>query len=125
MIDALISGRLVKDPQTRIGQSGKPFTTALLRVATGDEEQTLVSVIAFQEQAEKLGRLKSGDSVSVAGSAKLTEWVKGGETKHGLSVTASAILSAYDVKKRRGSTDTTTAPPQRAANGDFDDRMEF
>jgi single-stranded DNA-binding protein len=102
MIDALISGRLVRDPMTRTGQSGKPFTTALLRCDTGEEEQTLVSVIAFQEAGEKLGRLKAGDAVAVAGSAKLSSWEKDGETRHGLSVTASSVLSAYDVKRRRG-----------------------
>jgi single-stranded DNA-binding protein len=102
MLDVLLSGKLIKDPVIRTGASGRSFTTALVRCDTGEEESTLVSVIAFQEAGEKLGRLKSGDGVSIAGSAKLSSWVKDGETKYGLSVTASAVLSAYDVRKRRG-----------------------
>jgi single-strand DNA-binding protein len=33
-----------------------------------------------------------------------------GELKHGLNITVSACLSAYDVKKRRGGTGTQTKP---------------
>lgn len=123
MLDVLVSGRLVRDPQTRVGQSGKPFTTCLLRVDTGEEEQMLVSVIAFQEAAEKLARLKAGDAVAVAGSAKLSSWEKDGETRHGLSVTASAVLSAYDVKRRRSSEATKDKPATVAP--DLDDPIPF
>jgi single-stranded DNA-binding protein len=128
MLDVLVSGKLIKDPVIRTGQSGKPFTTALLRVDTGEEEQTLVSVIAFQEAAEKLARLKAGDAVAIAGSAKLSSWEKDGETKHGLSVTASAVLSAYDVKRRRGNeapSDTTGKDKPATAAPDLDDPLPF
>jgi single-stranded DNA-binding protein len=124
MLDVLVSGRLVRDPVTRTGQSGKPFTTALLRVDTGEEDQTLVSIIAFQEAAEKLARLKAGDAVAVAGSAKLSSWEKDGETRHGLSVTASAVLSAYDVKRRRG-TDEKDKPAARTSDPQFNDEIPF
>lgn len=110
MLEVLLSGKLLRDPQTRTGQSGKPFTTALVRVPTEREESILVNVIAFQEAGGKLAKLKAGDAVNMAGSGKLSAWEKDGETHHGLSVTASAILSAWDVKKRRGDTDTASAP---------------
>ncbi len=32
MLSVLISGKLVRDPQTRTGRSGKPYTTALVAV---------------------------------------------------------------------------------------------
>ena len=124
MLDVLVSGKLVRDPVTRTGQSGKPFTTCLLRVDVGEEEQMLVSVIAFQEVGEKLGRLKSGDAVSVAGSAKLSSWEKDGETRHGLSVTASSVLSAYDVRRRRGS-EGAKDKPARASDAELDDEIPF
>lgn len=92
MLEALITGKLLRDPQTRTGQSGKPFTTALVRVPTEREESMLANVIAFGDAGERLGRLKAGDAVSMAGSAKLSEWEKDGQTNHGLSVTATAIL---------------------------------
>jgi single-stranded DNA-binding protein len=120
-IDALVTGHLVRDPVTRVGKSGNSFTTALLRATTGEEQQTLVSVIAFQEAGEKLSRLKSGDVAAVVGSAKLSSWEKAGETRHGLSVTVSSILSAYDVKRRRG----TDEKPRQQAETEFDDSLNF
>jgi single-stranded DNA-binding protein len=106
MLEVLMSGKLLRDPVTRTGASGKPFTTALLRVPTEKDESLVASVIAFGDTAERLGRLRAGDAVSVSGSAKLSEWTKDGETHHGLSVTAATILTAYDARKRRGDTDT-------------------
>ena len=121
MLDVLISGKLVRDPVTRTGKSGHPFTTALVRVPVDKEEAVLANVIAFGEAGERLGRLKAGDSVSLCGTAKLSEWEKDGEAKHGLSVTASAILTAYDVQKRRGGTDgaARAASPATAKGGGY------
>lgn len=112
MLEVLISGRLIRDPQTRQGKSGQNFTTALVRVPAGHgEDHVVASVIAFQGEGEKLARLRAGDSVSVAGSAKLTVWQKEGEARPGLDVTASGILSPYETRKRQG------APERKAANG--------
>ena len=44
MIDALISGKLIKDPSLRTGQSGNNFTQFLLSVHTGEEEVVIDSV---------------------------------------------------------------------------------
>jgi single-stranded DNA-binding protein len=123
MLDVLVSGKLVRDPVTRTGKSGKDFCTALLRVDTGEEEQMLVPVIAFQEAAEKLSRLKAGDAVSVAGPAKLSSWEKDGETRHGLSVTAHAVLSAYDVKRR--GTAEKDKPAARTSEPQLNDEVPF
>jgi hypothetical protein len=43
-----------------------------------------------------------GDAVSVAGSARLSQWERDGKQITGLNVTASGILSAYDRRKRSG-----------------------
>ncbi|MEI7870105.1 MAG: hypothetical protein WCI11_19655, partial [Candidatus Methylumidiphilus sp.] len=47
-----------------------------------------------------------GDALTVTGALKPSTWADKatGETKHGLNVTVSACLSAYDVKKRRPAT---------------------
>lgn len=134
MIDALIAGKLIRDPVTKTGPSGKPYCNFLLTVFTGDESPTLVSGIAFQETAERIGKLAKGDSLAVVGSLKPTQWADKatGELKHGLNVTAQAALSPYDVKRRKGATDTPGQgkPPPRAANGPsyaggFDDPLDF
>jgi single-stranded DNA-binding protein len=124
MLDVLISGRLARDPVSRVGSSGKPFTTALLRCDTGEEQQMLVNVISFGEASEKLSKLKAGDAVSVAGPAKLSSWEKDGETRHGLSVTASSVLSAYDVRRRRGS-EGAKDKPARSLDAALDDEIPF
>jgi len=106
MIDALITGKLIRDPTSKTGPSGKPYTNFMLSVPTGDGEPVIVSGIAFGDVAERIARLKKGDALSVAGSLKPSEWADKttGEIKRSLNVTVSAALSTYDVKKRRGNT---------------------
>jgi single-stranded DNA-binding protein len=133
MIDALISGKLIRDPALKTGPSGKPYCNFLLSVPTGDGEPVIVSGIAFADVAERIGRLKKGDAVSVAGSLKPSEWTDKttGELKHGLNITVSAALSAYDVKKRRGNTEGATdrrvpqAPPDYSGYSGYNDPIDF
>jgi single-strand DNA-binding protein len=116
MIDALISGTLIRDPSTRTGASGKPFCNFLLSAPVGgDEPAAMVSGIAFAEAAEKIGRLKKGDALSVVGGLKPTTWQDKatGETRHGLNITVQACLTAYDVKKRRGGTEAAGPSDER------------
>ncbi len=103
MLDALINGKLIKSPELKTGQSGKYYCQFLLSVAIGEDKPVIVSGVAFTETAEKIARLQKGDALSVVGSLKPSEWTDKatGVTKHGLSITANASLSAYDIKKRR------------------------
>jgi len=124
MIDALISGKLIKDPSLRIGQSGNHFAQFLLSVHTGEEQPIVVSGIAFGAVAEKIVLLKKGDPLSVIGSLKPTEWIDKttNETRHGLSVTVNNSLSPYDIKKRKL---TPTASSNSVNEPDFDDELTF
>ena len=94
MIDALISGNLIRDPALKIGQSGEPFCNFLLSVLTGDESPVVVSGIAFADVAEKIAKLKKGDAIAVVGPMKPTTWTDktSGEERHGLNITAQAAL---------------------------------
>ena len=67
MIDALISGKLIKDPSLRTGQSGNQFAQFMLSVHVGDDESIVVSGLAFGDVAEKIVLLKKGDPLSVVG----------------------------------------------------------
>jgi single-strand DNA-binding protein len=109
MIDALISGKLIKTPELKTGQSGKYYTQFLLSVAIGEDKPVIVSGMAFTETAEKIARLQKGDALSVVGALKPSEWVDKatGTLKHGLSITANASLSVYDIKKRRPKSEST------------------
>ena len=125
MIDALISGKLIKAPELKTGQSGKYYTQFLLSVPTGDDKPVIVSGMAFTETAEKIAKLGKGDALSVVGSLKPSEWTDKatGLLKHGLSVTVSSSLSAYDIKKRRPVTDSPAKPETNARP--FDDALPF
>jgi len=72
----------------------------------------LVSVIAFAADAvAALLALQRGDSVAIAGRAKLTSWEKAGEQKHGLSVVADRVLTVYAAgKQRKAARETEEAP---------------
>jgi single-stranded DNA-binding protein len=127
MIDALVSGKLIKDTTSRIGPSGKPYTQFLLSVHTGEEQPIIVSGIAFGEVAERVALLKKGDPLAVIGSLKPSEWIDKttGETKHGLNITVNNSLSPYDIKKRRATSDA----PAKSANSNeqppFNDDFDF
>ena len=102
MLSILASGNLVRDPQRRTTQNGKEYCTALVRCPSEETDALLISVIAFTAPAVKaLLALKTGDSLAVTGRAKLSSWTKDGEERHGLSVTADAVLSLYEIAKRR------------------------
>ena len=108
MISALITGSIVSDPKSGISKTGTSWANCMVRVPcgqnreTGDQESAFVQLACFGDEAGKLARLTKGDSVSATGALKPTEYIKSGETRHGLSLTAQAILTAYGIAKRRG-----------------------
>jgi len=127
MIDALISGRLIKTPELKTGQSGKHYTQFFISVAVGEEKSIVVSGIAFQEVAEKIAKLQKGDALSVSGALKPAEWVDkaSNEIKHGLSVTVSNCLSVYDIQKRRKPKSVASVNPVNGDSSPFDDNIDF
>jgi len=133
MIDALITGKLIRDPALKTGPSGKPFCNFMLSVPIGDGEPVVVSGIAFADAAERIAKLKKGDAVSVAGALKPSEWADKttGEMKRGLNITVSVALSAYDIKKRRGNAGniesgrTPQAPSDYSEYSGYSDPMGF
>lgn len=120
MLDALISGKLIKQPELKTSQNGKPYTNFLLSVSIGEAENVVISGIAFGDKAERICKLGKGDAVSVIGAHQPTEWQDKATNvfKHGLSVTVSDVLSVYDIKKRckveapDGTTHTNQTPAQ-------------
>jgi single-stranded DNA-binding protein len=115
MIDGLVSGKLYGTATSRTGSSGKAFVTAKVRAAAGDGESLFVNVIAFSTTAgEALLALGDGDSVALAGTLTPKAWVdRQGDAKPALDLVAHAVLSAYDVKRRRAAVQATRQP----ANG--------
>ena len=131
MIDSLVNGRLIRDPQLKTSANGNRYLQFLMSVSTGEAETQIVSGIGFDESVvERISKLKKGDSLAVAGALKQTEWTDrvSNEVKHGLSITANQSLSIYDIKKRRAATpkaDTAGNPASGNNPKLFDDELDF
>jgi single-stranded DNA-binding protein len=105
MFYAHIAGTLTADAVERTTTAGKPYITASVRVPIEREDAALVSVAAFNEEAqEALEQLKKGASVSIAGPAKLRTWVGSDGKEHtSVSMVADRVLDGIPERKpRRG-----------------------
>ena len=132
MLDALVSGKLIRDPQIKTSSNGNQYVQFLMSVSNhGEADTQIVSGIGFdQSLVERINLLKKGDSLAVVGSLKQTEWQDKAtnETKHGLSITANQSLSVYDIKKRKP-TPKPDSPSGNSASGDnskpYNDEIDF
>ena len=107
MFNVLITGKLTKMPKLALGKNGAPYCTAALRVPVqgnreDEPDHLFASAIAFGADAEKLGRLETGDIVSLSGNARLSHWEKDGRTQTGVNVTVNGVLTAYQIRQKRG-----------------------
>lgn len=95
MIDGLIAGRLMGDPERRQGKGETTFVVARVRAQTQEGEVLMVNLIAFDSApcAALLG-LRDGDSVSAAGHLNPKVWTdKQGNTKPALDLVAHRVVS--------------------------------
>lgn len=126
MIDALITGKLHAAPTQRTSRNGNTFTTAKVRVPTGDDT-IFCNAICFDERAQAaLLALDTGEAVALAGTLKVGVWqAKDGTTKPSLDVTVSQVLTTYSITKKRraaqGDQDDAKAPRRQQVEPDFDD----
>lgn len=104
MIGAVVSGPLVGDPVERTTREGKPFVTATVRVAVG-EDALFIGLAAFNElAAARLRQMRAGGAVSACGVLEQTHWTgKDGAERTGWRLTASEGLTAYAATKKRRS----------------------
>ena len=114
MIDCLIQGKLFAAPQQRTGKTGKPFATAKVIAAAGDGESLFVNVIAFDAAVvSSLLALDAGDALALAGTATPRAYIKDGEPRASLDVTAQQVLTAYHVTRKRNAIQPERAAPER------------
>lgn len=103
MIEALIQGQVVGEPQMRQTREGKPFVTAAVRVSAGDGEAFFVSLSTFSEPAgERLAALSLGASLSAVVAFEQYQYRgKDGTDKSGWRLTATEVMSVYKARRRR------------------------
>lgn len=103
MFDALIGGKLHKQPVQRTGKNGQVFVTCKVKVTQQDGSIVFVNVICFDAAScTALMALTEGDAVGLSGSLTLKTWQDGqGQVHPAADLVASAVLSAYAVRKKR------------------------
>ncbi|HOW76628.1 MAG TPA: single-stranded DNA-binding protein [Candidatus Competibacteraceae bacterium] len=105
MIRCLITGNLFGDPQARTSQAGKPFTTAKVRADGKDGNAVWVSLVAFNELAERLAGMKANNAVAVSGKLEVSAYTaKSGEPAAGLSIIVDE-LATLKAKPKPNSSD--------------------
>lgn len=146
MLNALASGQIIREPKSGTSASGTRWANTTIRCATGTDKEgaaltAFVNVVAFGDVADGLSRLTQGDSVSVQGPLRQTEYqAKDGTARNGLEIVANALLTAYQISKKRGDQGKTSSQQRqdreqhqaydRFARGatrkpDFDDPIAF
>ena len=96
MIDGLIAGRLMGDPERRQGKGETTFVVARVRAQTNEGEHLMVNLITFDDApcAALLG-LRDGDSLAAAGHLNPKVWTdKQGNTKPALDLVAHRVMPA-------------------------------
>lgn len=134
VIEAALSGRVVKVGELRQSKAGKPWCSLSVAVGTGDDTQW-VSVVTFGADAETVSRLEKGAAIYVEGKIALNTWSDGeGKERSGLKLAASLVQPLNRIGNRRpqkprqnaragqGSPDIASArdwqrPPATAAGG--------
>jgi hypothetical protein len=142
MLSGLLAGTIASIPKSGTSASGTKWANCVVRCPVGqnkegDAESAFVSLACFGDDAETLGRLTKGDSLTAQGSLKPTTYIKDGQERHGLSMTAAHLLTPYALKKKRGDSDRAPAEKSapsapdswavygKAAGQDFNDDISF
>lgn len=94
---AILTGRLVRDPEIRQTPGGK--TTASFTVAVddgkdkdGERKSQFIPVVAWEKTAELVNRhFLKGDPITVTGRITVRQYEKDGQKRHMTEVVASAI----------------------------------
>ncbi len=136
MLTGLLAGTLASTPKSGTSASGTRWSNCVIRCPVGqnkdgEAETAFVSLACFGTDAETLARLDKGDPITAQGHIKPTVYEKDGQARHGLSMTAAHLLTAYQVKKKRG--DQPSQPSRAPGNGHgrqahdypFDDQPGF
>ena len=114
---ALVSGKLIRDPQRKISKSNKAFVSALLKEGDG-EGATWWSVLAFNESTiEELSSLKAGDSLAVTGLFKSEIYQKDGEPRISHSLFVDRLVSLKRPKRERRSREAEESQTRQFFDG--------
>ncbi|MBY6127857.1 single-stranded DNA-binding protein [Qipengyuania aquimaris] len=102
MIQALITGRLVKDPEVKTGQSGKDYVLSLVAVDAGGDDSILVRVLAFGDTAGSLKRFRKGETIYADGKQEVGIWNSDNGPAVGMTILAKGVAGARQANRALG-----------------------
>lgn len=112
-----VVGRLARDPEVRVTQTGKQIVSASVAVGSGDKSQWF-KLQAWERTGEWLKDAKKGDLVFAQGSLQLgTYEKKTGGTAIDAVVNAQIIRTSH---KREAVDEVFGAAPMQPQQSDFD-----
>lgn len=119
MIRTLFTAQLYGDPIARTSKSGSQFATAKVKADGKDGAVLWISIVAFNDLAERLLTLKANNAVAISGKLEVSAYVaKDGSPAAGLSVVCDE-LAALKAKPRP----KPSPAPQPAVAAGFDDDL--
>ena len=103
MIEAMISGKLIMQPQEGKASNGNPYIKCLVACPQDNADPQVVSVICFDaESVESVGRMSKGDAISLVGKVTLSLYAaKDGQQRVGVQMVATRSMSVYQARKIR------------------------
>ena len=124
--DLAARGRIGRDPDTRETKSGDPMALSSMAVditGYGAEPQTLwLGLVAFGKVAERLAKVRKGDTVSVHGQFTQKPYEVNGEQRPGFSLLVESLISHRPkVGKKKATSEQQGADESPV----FDDSLSF
>ena len=122
-----IVGRLGKDPEVRMTQSGKQITSASIAVSHGkDKGSTWFEVAAWDNMGKWLIEAQKGDQALVVGDLEQQTYTKrDGSTGTKLSVNARTIRTFSKREAQPQLQNMGQTPVKSVADFDFDESIPF
>jgi single-stranded DNA-binding protein len=88
-IEVAFFATVIRDPEPKTSQSGKPYMRINCRDGDGEQAQWINVTVFGDQVAELAGKVVKGSRVYVEGRLSLDEWTgQDGVKRHGLSVAA-------------------------------------
>lgn len=121
MIRTLLTGNLYGEPQARTSKSGSTFATAKVRADGKDGAVLWISIVAFNEVADRLLTLPANAAVALSGKLEVSAYTaKNGEPAAGLSVVVDELATLKAKPRPR-----PAVAPQPVAAGFNDDLPDW
>ena len=121
MIRTLLTGNLYGEPQARTSKSGSTFATAKVKADGKDGAVLWISIVAFNEVADRLLTLPANAAVALSGKLEVSAYTaKNGEPAAGLSVVVDELATLKAKPRPR-----PAVAPQPVAAGFNDDLPDW